>query len=109
MTFLPVVQIWIDGRDASGMLTRIGSWWVDCDYHREHAAAVEWAEEQGYVTRRTHYSPATPKGQEAFELTDLGLDRVGEWWGPAAQHNATRSRQWYRDNTSQPLKIEGEQ
>lgn len=97
-----VTQIWIGGYDAAGMLASIGGWQVECYNHKEQREAVEWAERNQYVTRRTHYAPAIPEGSEAFELTDVGLAALGKWYGEKAESEARKMRQWYRDNSARP-------
>lgn len=92
-----MAQFWIGATDVNFMLTEIGGWHVDCYNDREARKAVEYAKEQGWVGRRTHYAEAFPEGSPAYELTDAGLDRVRKVYGETGYAAAHKQRQWYRD------------
>lgn len=91
-----MAQHWIGSTDLNFMLTEIGGWAVDCYNDREARQAVEYAIDQKWVGRRTHY---TPGGETwpAYELTDSGLERVKQLFGDKHYEEQLKKRQWYRD------------
>lgn len=89
-----------DYGDFGRMLSSIGGWTIGCMNHLENAAAVERAKAEGLVGVRIHKAPIDPAGWECFELTDAGIDKVRELRGDKAAADATRARQWYRDNAA---------
>jgi hypothetical protein len=90
------LQLWIRSTDVHHMLLNIGGWGVDSVCHREAREAVEYAIERGWVSYRMHH-PLHGEPWRAFELTDLGLERVRGVYGPDVYEGAKTMRQWYRD------------
>lgn len=97
---MDIKQIWVGHTDLGGMLQSIGGWMVGCPAHNEAIQAVNYAKDHGYITTRIHYAPVIPEGREAFEVTDLGIEKLRQWWGPKVAEDAAKQRQWYRDNAA---------
>jgi hypothetical protein len=93
------LQCWVGSTDVNDMLSEIGGWQVGCYNEREARQAVELAKSMGWVQLRTHYGPAyPPDGVPAYEVTDAGLQRIEDSWGPEARKSAEEIRQLYRDS-----------
>lgn len=96
------LQLWIGGKDVNYMLLQIGGWQLGCQNARECAGAVMYAIEAGFVGFRTHYAKDLPKGIEAYEVTDKGIEQIRRSYGNKSADGAIQRRQWYRDNTAGP-------
>src|SRR4051794_39638555 len=95
-----VIQLWVGGIDANGMLEEIGGWHVGCYNDRQARQAVEFVVARGYVTTRKHYAPIFPEGVDAYEITDAGLEALRKSYGAKAAADAKKTRTWYRRNSS---------
>lgn len=84
------------------VLAHIGGWRPGCPYEVENQSAVDQIRQRGYVTLRTHYAPAIPEGEPAYELTEAGLKQLALLSGEEAARRAEAMRQWYRDYTHGP-------
>jgi len=91
-------QTWIRNTDLNEMLRSINGWHVNSICHADAVDAVKYVERHGWVGRRTHYSRMQPKGVEAFEITDAGLDQLAAWGGD--EEGARKSRNFYRANVA---------
>jgi hypothetical protein len=93
------LQCWIGSTDVNGMLTEIGGWHIGCYNERRSGAAVAYAIDREWVGKRTHYFP-DGKTSPAYELTDAGLQRIEDSYGPKAREKADERRQWYRNRAA---------
>lgn len=90
------LQCWIGSTDVNGMLMSVGGWHKDSQAATEAYDALTYAVHQGWVVERTHYFPDGDTAP-AYELTDAGLQRIEDSYGPKARAAAEKGRRWYRD------------
>jgi DNA-binding PadR family transcriptional regulator len=83
------------------VLRSVGGWWVGSVAAIEAKPVVDYVTRRGYVTTRVHYSPATPEGVPAYELTDAGLDALARLRGECEAEEAREARAWYREQVIQ--------
>lgn len=100
-------QVWIGGQDLAMMLRSVGGWHVGCIEERDHIIAVQHAIENGWLAKRIHFAPAFPEGVEAWELTDSGLEYLGDISGPQMKGGADKMRNWYRSHKKTWLSAHG--
>lgn len=91
------LQLWIRSTDVHHMLLNIGGWGVGSIVANEKAEAIKYALERGWVKYRMHYTKSGDDSWQAYELTDVGLDRVRSVYGEQVYQGTEKMRQWYRD------------
>jgi len=95
-------QVIIGNRtDLGGLLAQIGTWPPGAEQVAEHFTAVQYALDEGLIVVRKHYDAAHPDGANAFEVTDAGLDKLKELHGDEMAQEASRIREFHRNESTQ--------
>jgi len=79
------------------VLTNAGGWAVGCYCDRDNREEVRYAVAMKWLGTREHFAPAIPEGMIFYELTDAGIEKIGEIYDAKAVESARKGRQWYRD------------